>query len=126
IEDGVSGLLCEPGSVESLEAALRKALYASPEQRRSWGEAAATRIHQFCDSQLVVDRTVESLQRAIERNKRERLELGRVTIPGNLPFGDEPAWQPNRPATPAPKRISKVGVVVPVYNLGQYLGECLD
>ncbi len=124
IEDGVSGLLCEPSDPASLRDTLRRALAAGPATRQSWGEAAATRIRDFCSNERIVDGTLAFFDRVIARNREERATIGRVPVPGNLPLGELPALRAVLP--PAPPPLRKVGVVIPCYNLGSFLPECLD
>jgi glycosyltransferase involved in cell wall biosynthesis/GT2 family glycosyltransferase len=126
IRSGWNGLLCEPGDVASLRNAIRNSL-GDARQRRNHAANAARSIREFCDNRTILARTLEFLRSTVVRNKREVAKARRIPPPGNLPFGDLPAWsgshaQPSRPA----QQIGRVGVVVPCYNLGEYLGECLD
>lgn len=124
IEDGRSGLLCEPDDVDALRATLAKALAAPAVQRKAWGDAAADRIRTFCDNDEIVDATLAFFQEVIARNLDERGAMGRVPVPGNLPFADRPCRRTQLSKKPQP--IQKPVFVVPCYNLGDYLPECLD
>jgi glycosyltransferase involved in cell wall biosynthesis len=56
VEDGVTGLLVEPGDVEGLRAALER-LLADPALRRRLGRAARTRIVDQCSVEAVAEAT---------------------------------------------------------------------
>jgi hypothetical protein len=56
VEDGVSGLLVEPGDVEGLRAALER-LLSDPALRRRLGRAARTRIVDRCSLEAVAEAT---------------------------------------------------------------------
>jgi glycosyltransferase involved in cell wall biosynthesis len=124
IASGKSGILCEPENADALRDALRDALNAAPESRKRLGESAAKAIREYCDNKRIVRDTAAFLTKIVERNRRERAKFKRVVAPGNLPFGDLPACR-KHPAKQLPP-VKKPGIVVPCYNLGEYLPECLD
>jgi hypothetical protein len=124
IADGESGLLATPGDPLSLRAALERMLSLPDEERRRMGESAARRVREFCDNETIAAQTAEFLEKTIARNKRENALHGRIPIPGNLPFGEKPAARESLPPQGAP--LSNPAVVVPCYNMGEYLAECLD
>jgi glycosyltransferase involved in cell wall biosynthesis len=124
IVSGKNGILCEPDNTQALHDALRSLIAATPQTRCKLGEAAAKAIRNYCDNARVVRETVAFLEKVVERNKRDLAKFHRVVLPGNLPFGDLPAYR-KRPAKHLPT-VAKPAVIVPCYNLGEYLPECLD
>jgi glycosyltransferase involved in cell wall biosynthesis len=69
IEPGVTGLLAEPGSVESLAEVLRRAL-ADPRKLDGFGRAAQERIRgSDLDLETTVARYSEILERAVEARR---------------------------------------------------------
>ena len=119
IRDGKNGLLCEPDNAESLRETIVRALALSDENRRRMGSNAASSIRKHCDNQRIVTDTVSFLEKVIARNRRDVQTKGSVIIPGNLPAERKKAARELPP-------IRKPALVVPCYNLGEYLGECLD
>jgi len=85
VEDGVSGLLVEPGDVEGLRAALER-LLSDPALRRRLGQAARTRIVDRCSVEAVAEATRDAYLLP-ELRRRERpgtadeayASLGRAT-----------------------------------------------
>ncbi len=64
IEDGVNGLLADPGDVESLSAALAR-LLADADLRRRLGQAAADRLRARFDQEPELDRLAEKLRNLV-------------------------------------------------------------
>lgn len=63
IEDGVSGLLFEAGSCESLAVTLKRAMDLSPNDRAMMGEKAGTRVGDVCRVSRVVELRREHARR---------------------------------------------------------------
>jgi glycosyltransferase involved in cell wall biosynthesis len=124
IADGESGILATPGDAASLRAALEKMLAMPPNERRRMGESAASRVREFCDNDKIALETAAFLQETVARNQRDLARFHRIAIPGNLPFGDKPAARETIP--PQSEPLCKPAVIVPCYNMGEYLAECLD
>lgn len=124
IRDGRDGILCKPSDADDLRESLRAALEMEPTRRKRMGEEAAASIRAFCNNDRIVADTVRFLEKVITRNKRDIARFGHVIAPGNLPFGELPARRKS-PAKRA-KPVLNPAVIVPCYNLGEYLAECLD
>jgi glycosyltransferase involved in cell wall biosynthesis/GT2 family glycosyltransferase len=124
ISNGVNGLLCEAGNPDKLHDALRIAINADEATRRGWAYNAAISIRSMCDNDRIADETVAFLKQVVGWNRKSMAKNGRIPVPGNLPFGDQPAR--NLRKVWKTKPVRKVGVIVPCYNLGAYLAECLD
>jgi glycosyltransferase involved in cell wall biosynthesis/GT2 family glycosyltransferase len=113
IEEGVSGFTFESGSAGALEAALRRALGLSAEERAAMGRAAAERIGTICEPSRVVGRMEEAVGRAREaageresaREERRKTAAARVEGTSDGPL---------------------ITVAVPFYNLGAYLPATLE
>jgi len=123
IRTGKNGFLFEPDNVADLREKLEGVLGAAVGERREIGHRAASSIREYCDNGRVLGETVAFLERTIAKSRKNAAKYGRVAIPGNLPFGDAPAMRRYVPKSGA--KVEKPAVVVPCYNLGQYLGECL-
>jgi galacturonosyltransferase len=61
VEDGVSGLLCEPKNADSLYAVMRKFCALTYEERRTMGLAGRSRMEKLFDKKKVVGKTIEAL-----------------------------------------------------------------
>jgi glycosyltransferase involved in cell wall biosynthesis len=59
VEDGVTGLLVQPGDVEALRAALER-LLADPVLRRRMGRAARRRVTELCSRERVAEATLSA------------------------------------------------------------------
>ncbi|MBN1404322.1 MAG: glycosyltransferase [Opitutales bacterium] len=124
IANGRNGLLCEAGNADALRETISKALSAPLEARAKWGENAAHSIREYCDNKSITQETIAFFKNTIARNRKHIAKTERVSIPGNLPFPENPARK-RHPIVSA-QAIRKLGVIVPCYNLGEYLAECLD
>ena len=109
-----AGILFSHAEEGNLKNALVRALETSPEDRLRMGQAAYDRIRQVCSPKHVVPRRIAHYQEVIEQHApkshfpftNRRLRNG----PRAVPFADEPL----------------ISVVVPYYNLGAYLSDCLE
>jgi glycosyltransferase involved in cell wall biosynthesis len=90
VEDGVTGLLVEPGDVEGLRSALER-LLADPELRGRMGRAGRARIVEGCSIESVTEATLD----AYRQDELLALPAGRAqTITPSLQKGT------SRPALP--------------------------
>ena len=64
VEDGVTGLLVQPGDPGALREAIDR-LLADPELRRRLGEAGRARVTELCSWPQVVDQTIEAYEAAL-------------------------------------------------------------
>jgi glycosyltransferase involved in cell wall biosynthesis len=112
--DGRAGILFDHDKPGELEEALAKVLDMSPEARLYMGEAARNRIMEICSPGAVLDRRMEHFSSVINGHSQR----DRFPFPNRLLRESPPAGQlPDDPL---------VTVAVPFYNLGRYLGECVD
>lgn len=77
IEEGVTGLLAEPGEAESLRGALRT-LLANPAQRIAMGEAGRARYLAYFTREKMIDRTLEFYRDVLRRPALETVGLQQV------------------------------------------------
>lgn len=61
VEDGVSGLLCEPRSSEDLARAMVQMVTMSPAQRRAMGDAGRARMERKFSEQVVIDKYLRKI-----------------------------------------------------------------
>jgi hypothetical protein len=66
VEDGVTGWLCEPNDLGSIEQALGRLAMASPDELRALGASAARRVADAHDGPEMLSRMIELL-RAVAR-----------------------------------------------------------
>jgi hypothetical protein len=85
IEDGVSGWIADSQSPSGLEAALRRALFASPQVRVAMGRAAQKAIENACGNAVITER-----QRAFRREIISRGADRSRRLPRNLPTANAP------------------------------------
>jgi glycosyltransferase involved in cell wall biosynthesis len=109
-----AGFLFSHGQPGSLEERLREVLAMSLEERRAMGRTASERIRERGDPEKVLR----------DRLGHFRKVIGRGTERRTFPF-------PNRRlregvTAPAISAAPLLSVVIPYYNLGRYLRECLD
>ncbi len=62
VEPGVTGLLCEPRSATSLQAAMERMIGLSPEERAAMGASARIKVEREFDQSLVVKSYLEALE----------------------------------------------------------------
>ncbi len=101
----------EPGS---FDRQLRQLLQMTVADRKAMGARASVRIRELCDPEKVLRARVRHFDRVIARGTRRR----------SFPF-------PNRRLREGPTVLAAVekpllSVVIPYYNLGEFLPECLD
>ena len=73
IEDGVTGLLAEPGDVESLKAALSQ-LLTDAGKRQAMGQAGRARFLEHYTREKVAERTVEFYRAVLRAEKQQKHE----------------------------------------------------
>jgi glycogen(starch) synthase len=84
IEDGVTGLLAEPGDAVSLAAAL-DALLEDADKRREFGRAARDRYLRLYTRESLAERTLAFYRKTLERKSEgwgQRVNSSQVSMPG--------------------------------------------
>lgn len=112
--DEAAGLLFDHGEPGSLSASLRQALSLGVGERAAFGEAALGRIRGLCAPQHVLRQRLAHF-REVVAGRPER---------GRFPFANRRLRE--GPEAPCLAADPLVTVVVPYYNLGPYLMECVD
>jgi glycogen(starch) synthase len=108
---GQSGFLADPNNVPELAETLKKALHLDPGERIRMGNAARRRIHEICEPGRVLKTRIARMERLKPRH-------------GNtFPFLNRRLREGPR-AEPLPEK-PLISVLIPYYNLGNYLGECV-
>ena len=67
VEDGVNGLLVEPGNAEALRIAMETLVRMNPEQRTRMGQAARATVERRFDEKHVIDAYVEVIRTVAKR-----------------------------------------------------------
>lgn len=114
IEDGVSGLLFESGSIESLKDALRRAL-TDDELREKVKTTAPQRVATMCEPARIVEQTSAAIASARERMARTTefataAEPARITSNGAMNGSGAP----------------DASIIIPFYNMARWLPETLE
>ncbi|MFI4916755.1 MAG: glycosyltransferase [Phycisphaerales bacterium JB060] len=106
IEDGVSGLLFESGSIESLKDALRRAI-TNDALREEVKTTAPERVASLCDPAHIVEQTSAAIESARERMARTT-EFTEATVASN------------GSTTP------DASIIIPFYNMARWLPQTLE
>jgi len=112
--DGAAGILFDHSAHLGLETAIRKALSLSERERVAMGTAASHRIHDLCAPDQVMPKRLEHFEAVIRGYAQ----------PKRFPFNNE-----SLRSGPLAKELDAdplITVVVPFFNLGSYIEECLD
>lgn len=99
IEEGVTGLLAEPGDVASLVSEI-SALLEDGTKRREFGRAGRQRYLQLYTREALIERTIKFYRETVSRSPRSRSSAARLDATRRTQF--EPArFQKLVPAGPA-------------------------
>ena len=109
-----AGLLFSHRHPGSLEERLREVLAMPLEDRRAMGRTASERIRERCDPEQILRKRLGHFRKVIERGTDRR----------TFPFPNRRLREGPVAASPGPAPL--VSVVIPYYNLGKFLPECLD
>lgn len=105
VEHGTTGLIAKAGDVDSLAAALERAL-TDDQLRESARRLGPTRAHELSHDEEIVDRLI-----ALIDQTRQRLSAS--------------APAPSEPRGGDSSRTPTLSIIVPYYNLGEYLPATL-
>ncbi|MEX0325151.1 MAG: glycosyltransferase, partial [Puniceicoccaceae bacterium] len=112
--DGTCGLTFSHHEQGSLEKTLLKALAMKGPERESMGHAAAERIESLCSLSSVLPARLQHFKEVVEAYQPKEA----------YPFVNR-ALRESKPVTPL-QDDPLISVVVPYYNLGKYVQECID
>jgi glycosyltransferase involved in cell wall biosynthesis len=111
---GPEGYLFDWSEANSFERALHAVLQLTPEENRALGQRAQQRIQSLTSYDTILPRRLEHYQRTIERAKLRRRSRLFPSVNFDLPAVTCPP--PESAAT-----AELLSVVIPFYNLGQYV-----
>ena len=112
-ESGSAGILFRHDGGNDFKEALALALRTSPARRAAYGQAAQERIARLCHPDAVVPLRIAHFREVVEKTRP----------PSRFPFSNE-RFREGPAATPLPDD-PLVSVIIPYYNLGPFLGECV-
>ena len=112
--DERAGLSFSHGDPGGLKAALVKALSLSKQEARSMGDNARQRISDLCDPKVITESRLKHFN-TVKNNQQVR---------SIYPFSNQQLRE-SPSADPLPEN-PLVTVVIPFYNLGRFLPECVD
>ncbi len=98
IEEGVTGLLAEPGDTVSLEAAL-DILLSDAGRREAFGKAGRQRYIQHYTREKLTDRTLDSYRQVIEGTARGEIAGSTIRDSRKMLTPDRPHALPHRTAS---------------------------
>jgi glycosyltransferase involved in cell wall biosynthesis len=108
------GMLFSHNEAGTLEEALGKALSLDDGAREKMGHAAFQRIEALCSPDKVIPSRLEHFQAVIDNHRPKT----------HYPFVNEAIR--NGPQADMLQETPLVSVVIPYYNLGNFIGECVD
>lgn len=124
VQDGVNGLSFTPDSARDLREVLGKALSLTDEERLGMRQAGFTSIQSLDDPQVILEKRLEHFRQVIAWRAEARRPRA---FPSNAPLTDIPLREPHpRSKAPSLGSAPRLSVIVPCYNLGQFLGECVE
>lgn len=115
-DDARCGFVFSHDEADGLERAMRAALDLNPDERKKMGEAARRRIAAMCSPEKVLQ---ERLQHFTSLKSTARKVFPFI----NRHLRDN--WM-QKMEVPAEETKGRVSVVIPHYNLGQYVGAAID
>jgi len=110
-ENGQDGFLFDWNKPGDFEQNLQHILALDPTERASIADRARTRIEHFCDPQRVLEQRIDHFADVISRHQQSRVFpslLENTLAPITAASGEQPEL---------------LSVVIPFYNLGDYIGE---
>ena len=119
ITDGKSGFLFAHDVPGSFKRQVRNIVAMNETERHKMGERARTRIDEMCGSEFVYARKMEVVNRL----------LGEHRQPRSFPFirgMKRPAQAPANADLGEASQADLLSVIIPYYNMGQYLPEALE
>jgi glycosyltransferase involved in cell wall biosynthesis len=124
VQHGRSGLVVPAGDADALAEAMRSLWSMTPERRAEMGLEARRRILEVCGTGRVVGERLAFYEKVIQKFHAAG---GRARVPHLLPHDDQPMrlGHPKAARKPA-SRPGKISVVVPCFNLGEYVGETIE
>jgi glycogen synthase len=122
--DGINGFLFDWDTPGHFERQLRRVLALSEEERRTVAHNAQARIRSLCDPQVILPKRLQHYEAVVARHSPRRLFPTVNTIPDRLAAVDQPVPSPALP--PAQEQPGLLSVIIPFYNLGDYLLETVE
>jgi glycosyltransferase involved in cell wall biosynthesis len=116
VQDGVSGFVFSHQKPGDLEQKISTLLGMSPLQWQTMSDVARRRVQQLSAYAVVAPQKEAALQNAIERGRAERRLF---------PFLREIPRAPALPSDGEAQQAGMLSLVIPFYNLGEYLEDTL-
>lgn len=115
VTPGVNGLVCDTKTPAAFDAALDRAIGMSDDERAAIGTQAAATAQALCDP----GRALFELDSALE-------SLAPRSAPRTFPVVRPRRHLPDIPAEPRPAGAGLLSVVIPCFNLGEFVQQALD
>lgn len=113
-DDGRSGILFSHSDPDGLVKALSNVLELTPESLLYMGESGRNRIRKMCEPNSVLEKRLQHFRKLLDHHR----------LPQRFPFSSRRLRE--GPAAETLPEDPLVTVVIPFYNLGKYLEECVD
>lgn len=114
VQDGINGFIFDHEIAGSFEARLREVLALSPQARQLVAQAARERVSRFYNPALIASRKIPLIEALIAQRP----------VPAEFPFVS-PQPPVDVPENKLPAIPGLLSVVVPYFNMGEYIDETM-
>ncbi len=122
--DGVNGFLFDWDTPGHFEQQLKRVLALSEEEHHAIAQNAQARIRSLCDPEVILSQRLRHYEAVIAQHAPRRMFPAVNVVPDTL----SASAQPTSAAAPAgdPEQAGLLSVIIPFYNLGDYLPETVE
>lgn len=123
--DGQTGFLFDWELAGDFQKQVRTILALSAAEHADIALRAQARIRSLCDPQKVLQQRINYYEQ-IQQNYALPTRFPAITPPVRAEMDREETWPVTSPERPAEEKAGLLSVVIPYYNLGEYLPETVE